>query len=168
MIPVIYGWGKNLKEIAYAGIEECSACKNYSHFSICEHSSNATLYFIKVARWNKKLVYVCKTCNQGWQLDDAKREDILWKTISLPSRDMCAAIWDRFMRHASETHEREKANGKQAIAIAVTASVRATTDALKQAYQEDHVNYVAYRFCAYLGFSGFGAQTLAASAASTH
>ena len=50
---IIYGWGKDIKKIAYAGISRCLNCGNFSHFWVCEQASYASLYFVKLVKWNK-------------------------------------------------------------------------------------------------------------------
>jgi hypothetical protein len=92
---IIYGWGKDLKQVAYAGIEKCPNCKNYGHFWICEHSSHAKLYFIKVAKWNKKLLYMCQTCERGWEIEESAKEDAIKRTIALPTGEQALQMWTR-------------------------------------------------------------------------
>src|SRR5437868_1491094 len=128
---VIYGWGKDLKELAYAGIEKCARCKNWGHFSVCEHSSHASLYFIKVARWGHRCVLVCKTCSHGWEIDAGKREQLLRDTIRLPSEELCNLLWTRFDRAAALTFDQEKDRGLDAAVAAAWQALAATAENLK-------------------------------------
>jgi len=147
---IIYGWGKDVKQVAYAGIEKCPHCKNHGHFWICEHSSHATLYFIKVAKWSKKLLYMCATCERGWELDESVREEAIKRTIGLPTEEQCLQMWSRLDSASSKalTASREMAND-QTIQMLGDA-IAATVEELKAMHQEDHVTYVAGRFVAFL------------------
>jgi len=147
---IIYGWGKDLKQVAYAGVEKCPNCKNYGHFWICEHSSHATLYFIKVAKWNKKVLYMCEICKQGWEIEEAAKEDAIKRTIGLPTGDQCLQIWTRLESavNAALTGGGEK--GKEETVQLIRNAITATAKELKATYQDDQVGYVAGRFIAYL------------------
>jgi hypothetical protein len=147
---VFYGWGKDLKNVAYAGIEKCPHCKNWTHFSVCEQSSHATLYFVKVARWNKKRVFVCGTCSHGWEIDADKFDAFIRQTISLPSKENCAMMWHYFDRIASSAIDGAQAEGPAAVVPAVRNALAAAIETLDRTYQQDHVRYVAQRFVASL------------------
>jgi hypothetical protein len=147
---IIYGWGKDLKEVAYAGIDKCQQCKNWSHFHICEHSSHASLYFVKVLKWNKRCVYVCQTCSHGWAIDESKKDDIIRQTISLPSKDHCALMWNRFDQAVSQAIDQGRGGGEEAMFASVRLALTNTIGVLKQTFQEDHTHYLAQRYVAYL------------------
>lgn len=68
-LPIIFGWGKKGKPIGYVGIDKCPNCKNYVHFSIYEYSNRVNLYFVPVAKFNKKSYLVCPVCEAGYELD---------------------------------------------------------------------------------------------------
>lgn len=67
-MPIIFGWGKKGKNIGYVGIEKCPNCKNYVHFSIYEYSNRINVYFISVAKFNKKHYLVCPVCDAAYEL----------------------------------------------------------------------------------------------------
>lgn len=147
---IIFGWGKDLKQVAYAGIEKCPNCKNYTNFWICEHSSNATLYFVKVAKWKKKLLYMCETCDRGWEIEEAAKEETIRRTIGLPTREHSVEIWSRLVSaiHAAQTPADEQRH--EEILRLVENAIITTVDELKSTYLEHDVDYVAARFIAYL------------------
>jgi hypothetical protein len=147
---IIYGWGKDLKEVAYAGIEKCGQCKNWGHFALCEHSSHASLYFIKVARWNRKFVLVCRTCNNGWQIDESKRESLIRQTISLPSQEHSGLIWNSLDQAASAAFDQKVADGQEVAMAAACVALADTVESLERQFQQDHIRYVAQRYVAFL------------------
>jgi len=146
---IIYGWGKDLKQVAYAGIEKCPNCKNYGHFWICEHSSHAKLYFIKVAKWNKKLLYMCQTCERGWEIEESAKEDAIKRTIALPTGEQALQMWTR-LNSAVNDALTGVGDGQEETVRLITNVIIATVKEFKNTYQEDHVGYVAGRFIAHL------------------
>lgn len=147
---IIYGWGKGLKHVAYAGIEKCPHCKNFGHFWVCEHSSHATLYFFKVAKWNKKLVCMCETCEHGWEIEPAHQADVLKRTIGLPTGEQCTQIWARLNGAVNQALTTGGERGSEETVRLISQAIAETVQALNAQYQEDHVAYVASRFVAYL------------------
>jgi len=147
---LIYGWGKDLKDVAYAGIEKCPQCKNWSHFYICEHSSHASLYFIRVAKWSKKWVYVCKVCSHGWEVEEGKKDELIRQTVYLPSQEQCLQMWTRYDKAVSEALDRGTDKGQEAVVSLIREAITATLDALKETHQDDHARYVAQRYVAFL------------------
>ena len=147
---IIYGWGKDLKQVAYAGIEKCPNCKNYGHFWICEHSSHAKLYFIKVAKWNKQLLYMCETCERGWEIEEAAKEDVIRRTIGLPTGEQALQMWTRLNSAVINALTGPGKQEQEDSVLLITNVVSATVKGLEATYQEDHVRYVAGRFIAYL------------------
>jgi hypothetical protein len=147
---IIYGWGKDLRQVAYAGIEKCPNCKNYGHFWICEHSSHAKLYFIKVAKWNKKLLYMCETCERGWEIEDSAKEDAIKRTIGLPTGQQCMEMLTRLNSAVNNALTGAGAEGQEETGRLIGNVFTEAVKELKRSYQEDHVGYVAGRFIAYL------------------
>jgi hypothetical protein len=67
---IIFGWGKNCKEIGKGLIRECPNCKNIRQWIIVQTSKKVTLYFVPVAKWNKEYFFICPVCNSGIQLNN--------------------------------------------------------------------------------------------------
>lgn len=91
---IFVGWGKNIKKIGYYGVLKCSHCKNYADFDVCELSNNIKLYFVTVAKYNKKRYLRCAACSCGYELDEGQYNEIL---ALLPKRFDKATtdeIWD--------------------------------------------------------------------------
>ena len=60
-----------------------------------ELSSQVRLYFVPVAKFNKKHYVVCGVCDAAWELDAAKVPAILADSARLPSKETAASIWNR-------------------------------------------------------------------------
>ena len=95
MIPIIYGWGKKSKHLADMGIDKCNNCNNYAPFEVRELSNNASLFFVPMAKWNKKSYLVCTTCNAGYELNEETKNKFLADSVKLPSNSICVEIWNK-------------------------------------------------------------------------
>lgn len=142
---IFYGWGKDLKQIAYAGVEKCPNCKNFGHFSLCENSSYASLYFVTVAKWNKKYFLMCELCQKGCEIDAAGKDELLRMTIAIPPKEHVAEIWNR-LEIAYTDAEAMPGDHTKAFAYTLNAALMQ----LKSAYSENHVAYVANRYAQWL------------------
>jgi zinc-ribbon family len=145
---VFYGWGKDLKPVAYAGIEKCPRCKNWAQFSVYEQTSHASLYFIKVARWGKKLYYRCETCKGGWEIEEQAKEDAIKRTIGLPPAEQLVQMWAHLDTSAANAITAGSGSDRlpELLGLALTNAV----EQLKTEHQPDHVAYIANRYVAYL------------------
>jgi len=85
MIPIVFGWGKKGKPLGFAGVEKCPHCKNWSPFTLYEMSSNVRLYFVPVAKFNKKRYLVCSTCDTAWEVEPSKAKEMLAMSAALPT-----------------------------------------------------------------------------------
>ena len=94
-VPVFFGWGKKGKVVGYIGIDKCPNCKNYVHFQLYEYANNVNLYFVPVAKWNKKIYLVCSQCEAAWELKDDLKEEMLDKALRTPDPKVIDLIWDR-------------------------------------------------------------------------
>lgn len=147
---IIYGWGKDLKKVGYAGIAKCANCNNFSHFWVCEHSSHASLYFIRIAKWDKKLVCLCGTCERGWEIEPAKQDEVIRQTLALPSYEDAHTMWGKFEKSVSQAIDENERNGQEVLMASVTEAITSTVEQLKREYQVDHALYVAGRYVTYL------------------
>ena len=94
-LPVIFGWGKKGTAIGYLGIDKCPNCKNYVHFSIYEYSNRVNIYFVPVAKFNKKQYLVCPVCEAAWQLEGNTKEEFLEEMLTSPDMDTTEMIWNK-------------------------------------------------------------------------
>ena len=116
-IPVVFGWGKKGKEVGYIGIHKCPNCKNYDHFSLYEYSNRITLYWVPVAKFNKKVYAVCSTCDAAFELNEDGKKELLELSIRTLNRETTAQIWNATIKLFSENAKDyiEKHGDKSAI-----------------------------------------------------
>lgn len=91
---IVAGWGKGLRPIGYWGILKCSNCKNYTHFNLCELSNNIKLYFITVAKYNKKKYLVCPVCECGFDVTEEKFSELIEKMPQRFDKEKTEKIWE--------------------------------------------------------------------------
>jgi len=92
---IIGGWGKKSKKIADAGLLKCKNCNNTAAFEVRELANTASLYFIPVAKWNKKTYLVCPICEAGYELSEDDAKKLMQEIASLPSNDTSTEIWNK-------------------------------------------------------------------------
>ena len=92
---LIGGWGKKSKKIADAGLLKCKNCNNTAAFEVRELASTASLFFVPVAKWNKKTYLVCPICEAGYELSEDDTKKLLQDVASLPSNDSAKEIWNK-------------------------------------------------------------------------
>jgi transcription elongation factor Elf1 len=93
MPMVLLGWGQDSTKVCDAGIMKCDNCNNYATFEIKELARNASLYFITVAKWDRKYYLVCDTCQYGYELNVETKNKIFQDMKSLPSNAVSAIMW---------------------------------------------------------------------------
>jgi len=93
MPMVLFGWGKESSKICDAGIMKCDNCNNYSTFEVRELARKASLYFVPVAKWDRKYYLVCYTCQYGYELNIETKNKIFKEMQSLPNNNVSAIMW---------------------------------------------------------------------------
>lgn len=93
-IPFIFGWGKNSKEVGYIGLHKCAVCSDYSHFTIHEVANNVKVYFIPIAKFNKKRYVVCQKCQNGWELDEVNYLTLMKTSMTALSKEKTLELWN--------------------------------------------------------------------------
>lgn len=79
----LLGWGKNAKKIGYLGISKCKNCKNYTHLYIYEIANNINIYFIPVAKFNRKYIVACELCKAGIEITPETKNNLIEKYCSI-------------------------------------------------------------------------------------
>lgn len=105
---ILFGWGKKSKKLADAGIMKCKNCNNYSAFEIRELAKNINLYFIPIAKWDKRTFLVCPICEAGYELTKEGREKILQEVIKIPDNKICIEIFNRIDSLSIDYFEKKK------------------------------------------------------------
>lgn len=140
---IFYGWGRDLEKVAYAGINKCRACKNYAHFWIGQSARYVELYFVKVAKYNKKFYFYCDSCHQGVEIEPSRKDEILRATVAFPSHADTEEMWNHF---ASLWNEVVKHPVPEERAQMFSLALRQTAERLKERFQPEHVDYVLARY----------------------
>ena len=104
-IPIIFGWGKKGKQVGYIGIDKCPNCRNYTHLFLYEYANNINIYFVPVAKFNKKLYLVCSTCDAAWELTEELKKEML--EVSVITLDVATTtyIWNEVVKFFSDNQE---------------------------------------------------------------
>lgn len=130
---LIGGWGKKSKKIADAGLLKCKNCNNTASFEVRELANTASLFFVPVAKWNKKRYLVCPICEAGYELSEEDTKKLLQEIASLPSNDVSTEIWNKidalFVRFMKENKNPEEWNNF-------------AKEELSKSYKIDDVEYV--------------------------
>lgn len=133
---IIIGWGKQSKKIADAGIIKCKNCNNYSAFEVRGLASNIKLYFISVAKWNKKTYLVCTVCDAGYELNEKAKKEILQDVIKIPDNKTSIEIWNRIDSLFVEYTRRKKLKNLEGWDKYIKEKL------IKENYKEEDVNYI--------------------------
>jgi hypothetical protein len=141
-------WGKRIEIVGYAGIEKCQNCKNYCNSWICEHRSEASVYFLRIAKYDKKLLYICEVCEKAWEIDESAKNEAIHRTIGLPSPEECWTIWGRLLEEAERAANANQ--GNENVLNFVSDALVAAGEELKRTYGEDQVRGIAECFLRFL------------------
>ncbi len=104
---IFFGWGKKSKKITDVGLMRCQNCDNITGFELREMSNRVSLYFIPVAKWNKKCYLVCPVCDAGFEVEDSKKQMIIEETAMLPDNNTAISIWDELISIINDLAEED-------------------------------------------------------------
>lgn len=108
MIPVFFGWGDKAKDVGYVGIEKCPHCKNYTHFVLKEIAKSFSLYFIPVAKWNRKVYLVCPICEACYELDEENKKLYFDRMYQSLDPERTSQLWEDaiqcFLDYINDNH----------------------------------------------------------------
>lgn len=137
---IVAGWGKGSKKLAYLGIAKCGNCKNWVHFNLFEVANKVSVYFVPVAKFNKKYYMVCGVCNAAIEISAEQKDEALKASLALPGSDTVQVIWDG-LGDAFKTAAAAADPGK---------AIDDAIDDLKTIYPGDHVDYVTQTYVKWL------------------
>lgn len=129
------GWGKKSKKIADVGLMKCPNCNNVAGLELREISNRAKLYFISVAKWNKKYYLVCPICSAGIELSKEKKDKILEESIGLPDNKTSIEIYNHFIDSINNIVDKKNKSKNPFPSI--------IKDLKKKGYKDDDIGYVA-------------------------
>lgn len=149
---ILVGWGKNAKHEADLGIMKCSNCSNYAPFVLITTKRKATLYFIPVAKWDKKYYMMCGVCEAGLEMDEEKAQELIREVISYPSNDLALEIFSKMEDKISSSIEKllesETNTGEEFVK---TFTDKVIENAKADGYQEKDINCVISVFMEHAG-----------------
>lgn len=144
---IIAGWGKDAKDLAFAGIQKCGKCRNYAPIRLYEVSSRVTLYFIPVAKFNKKYYLVCPVCQAGAEVDQNEKDEILRNSNLGPTQDEALAIWNMLDAECAQFIARHDADESDEPSDADRMELTNIVAKVKNAYPGvPNVGYVVVRY----------------------
>jgi hypothetical protein len=108
----IANWGDKRKIVCEASIQRCDNCKNVSAFSIITDEKTAGLFFIPVAKWDKKYYLVCHTCSAGTPFVQGKENEAIRMFTELPNHQLGAEIYNKLDNACAEFFKKDKDIGK--------------------------------------------------------
>ena len=148
MPMVLLGWGQDSTKVCDAGIMKCDNCNNYSTFEIRELSRKASLYFIPVAKWDRKYYLVCDTCQYGYELNIETKNKIFQDMQSLPNNEVSAIMWKAM--HNIAALEIKRLNDYDGDSYAKEILINMKSKLLEINCKEKDINYLLPLYFKYL------------------
>lgn len=149
MLPIIAGWGKDAKVIAYLGLRKCPNCRNYDHWQLHEVQKKVTAFFVPVAKWGAKYYMVCNVCQASYEMDSAQKQQLLKESLEIPPVETVMACWESLERAILKVTEGADGNAAELMKAADAALLHAATQ-LEDKYPKHHVEYVCAVYAAFL------------------
>jgi hypothetical protein len=72
---IVFGWGSEAKVLGSVGCAQCPNCANEATWQVLESSRRASLYFVPVAKWNRRYFVACPICHYGAELKDREHAE---------------------------------------------------------------------------------------------
>ncbi len=76
---IIFGANDKDKTLGESGLYKCPNCNNQCQFNVTETAKNFHIFFITVARFDKKYYLTCSICNYGYELEKEEINDYITK-----------------------------------------------------------------------------------------
>lgn len=141
---ILYGWGNRSKKLADAGYLTCGHCNNVSWFTIIYLASEFNLYYIPVARWNRRYYMVCGICSAGYEIDNQKIKDVIADSKGIPDFQTYDLIWHKLLIMWDEFIIRYNKNGN--IGVFKDWDKEAFNRLKLDGFGETSINYVLKNF----------------------
>jgi len=65
---IIVGVGNNMVKLGDAGYYKCPRCHNECPFCVMEISKKFDVFWIPVAKWDKRYYLTCTICSYGYEI----------------------------------------------------------------------------------------------------
>lgn len=89
----VLNWGEKSKKVCDASISNCSNCNHLATFEIRSCEKTAGIFFISMAKWDKKYYFVCQKCSAGFPILEDKIDESLKLFTEAPSHDLSMEIY---------------------------------------------------------------------------
>jgi hypothetical protein len=89
----ILNWGEKSKKVCDASISNCSNCNHLTTFELRSCEKTAGMFFISMAKWDKKYYFVCQKCSAGFPILEDKIDESLKLFTEAPSHSLSAEIY---------------------------------------------------------------------------
>ena len=149
MLPVVAGWGKDAKVIAYLGIRKCPNCRNYDHWQLYEVQKKVTAFFVPIAKWGAKYYMVCNVCEGSYEIEAAQKEQLLKESLEIPPVATVMACWEALDNAVVKATEGDGDDAAKLMEHADAALVQAA-EQLDNRYPKSHVEYVCVVYAEWL------------------
>lgn len=149
-LPVIFGWGKKGKPIGYVGIDKCPNCRHYVHFSIYEYANRVNVYFVPVAKFNKKHYLVCPVCDAAYELTgdlkDHYFDEMFSSMNSEDTQDIFSSSLEIISDNFGETLEREDIDMDEKVKILIDMCIKKLNPKYKNKDYIDKIARMAFKY----------------------
>lgn len=149
-LPIIFGWGKKGKKIGYIGIDKCQNCKNYVHFHIYEYANNVNVYFISIAKFNRKNYLVCPVCDVAYELTDGLKEYYFEKMYDSMNPEITQDIFTKSLEIISKNFTKTMENNNGNIQVTVDTLIKHCVNEINENYHNknyiDKVSRIAFNY----------------------
>ena len=149
-LPVVFGWVKKGKNIGYVGIDKCPNCKHYVHFSIYEYSNRVNVYFVPVAKFNKKNYLVCPVCDAAYELTGELKDHYFAEMFSSmnagDTQDIFSNSIEIISDNFGETLEREDIDMDEKVQILIDMCIKKMNSKYHNEEYIDKVARMAFKY----------------------
>lgn len=132
----LLNWGSKGKRVCSGGIHFCDNCKHITTTEVRVIEKSVGLFFVPVARWDKKFYLVCNVCSAGVPILSEKTGEFIRLVTSGPSDALALKICDRVLHIFVEgdyMSSEEKLNSFPEVT---------TTLLEKEGYKKEHIENI--------------------------
>lgn len=149
MFPIIAGWGKDAKVLAYLGLRKCPNCRNVDHWRLYEMVKKVTAFFVPVAKWGSKYYAVCNVCGVSYEMDAAQKQQLLQESLQIPPMETIMACWEALdnavVQAAQGAGDDDAKMWKDA-----DAALQQVAGQLEKRFPKPHVDYVCAAYATWM------------------
>lgn len=91
---LLFNWGSKGKKVCDGGIHFCTNCNHVNTMEIQVIEKNIGLFFVPVAKWDKKFYLMCNRCTARFPLLDNKVSEFIRLATDGPSNELAIKIYN--------------------------------------------------------------------------